>query len=56
MVAWLVRLSPVMRMMLKVAHLATEWDTIAFQRAVLGETTTADMKEAECNLLVPVKK
>ena len=38
MVAWLVRLSPVMMILMKVAYSATEWDIIAFEKAVLDKT------------------
>ena len=56
-VAWLVRLSPVMMIMLvKVASLATEWENIASDKGLLIDTTTAEMKEADCNLLGPAKR
>ena len=55
MAAWLVILDPVMMMLTEAASSMSEWDSLAFEKAVLAKTTTAGMKEAGCNLLALVK-
>ena len=55
MAAWLVRLDPDMMLLMGVASSVTEWDSTALEKAELGKTTLADMKEADCNLLTLVK-
>ena len=56
MAAWLVRLDPVMMLLIEVASSMSEWDSTAFEKAVLAKTKPAEMKEDGCNLLALVKK
>ena len=43
-------------MLMKVAYVMSELSVIALEKAALTEVTAEEMKEADCNLLAPVKE
>ena len=56
MAAWLVRIGTIMMTLMKATHIMSDWDNIAFERAVHTKTTTAETDETDCDLLAPVKE
>ena len=44
MVAWLVRLDPVMMLLVEVPTSLADWESIKFETAVLTKTTVADRR------------
>lgn len=45
-----------MMMLMRATHMMSDWDNIAFERAVQTETTTAETEDTDCDLLTPVKE